>query len=120
MLFSSSLTQKLRRIPKRHWRDWFGPYSPVTNPKLPLLVSLVGFAKFAWFVAFKASARNWNFTFSETENVRKILKSVSKNPGPRRLFRPVLPKRAPVSSAQAQFDVHGTPCMVLPCTVFRK
>src|SRR5918996_3839653 len=100
-----SSTQKLSRIPKRHWRDWFGPYVDVIKPKVALLMSGCGFAKFAWFVALSASARNCNFTLSEKFSVRKMLKSVSKKPGPRSVLRPTVPNRAPVSGAHAQFDV---------------
>src|SRR5207237_9646835 len=52
------VVQKLNRIPKRHCRDWLGPYVAVTKPKLAAVTSEAGLAKFAWFVAFSASARN--------------------------------------------------------------
>src|ERR687891_1426195 len=100
-----SSIQKLSRMPKRHWRDWFGPYVDVIKPKVALLMSDCGLAKFAWFVALSASARNCNLTLSDKVNVRKMLKSVSKKPGPRRVFRPTDPKRAPVSGIHAQFAV---------------
>src|ERR1051325_7782574 len=100
-------------MPKRHCRDWFGPYVEVMKPKVALLMSGCGFAKFAWFVALSASARNCSFTLSEKLSVRKILKSVSKKPGPRSVLRPSDQKRAPVYGAQAQFDVQFTPSTVL-------
>src|SRR5688572_8057270 len=100
-------------MPKRHWRDWFGPYVDVIKPKVALLMSDCGLAKFAWFVALSASARNCKLTLSDKVNVRKMLKSVSKKPGPRRVFRPADPKRAPVSGAHAQFEVQFTPSTVL-------
>src|ERR1051326_1314607 len=112
-IFFSHASQKLSRIPKRHCRDWFGPYVEVMKPKVALLMSDCGFAKFAWLVAFSASARNCSLTFSEKLNVRYTLKSVSKKPGPRRVLRPTFPKRAPVSGAHAQFDVQFTPSTVL-------
>src|ERR1041385_7337578 len=98
---------------KRHCRDWFGPYVEGMKPKAALLMSRCGFARFGGVVAFSASARNCSFTLSEKLSVRKILKSVSKNPGPRSVLRPSDPKRAPVSGAQAQFDVQFTPSTVL-------
>src|SRR5689334_6053156 len=70
VFFSCHASQKLSRIPKRHCRDWFGPYVEVTNPKVALLMSDCGFAKFAWFVALSASARNCSLTCSEKLNVR--------------------------------------------------
>src|SRR4051812_22597519 len=72
-----------------------------------------GVAKFGGLKALSASRRSCRLTDSLSGKSRKRLRSRFLNPGPRRLFRPALPKRAPFSGAHAQPDVQFTPRIVL-------
>src|SRR6266542_6057490 len=65
----------------------------VTAPKLPALMLAFGLLKCGVFVTPNASASNWKVNRSDNLKSRVTLMSRLKNPGPRRILRPALPKK---------------------------
>src|SRR5271170_2648919 len=71
------------------------PCAPVILPSLPDPRFVVGLPTLTQFKALVASARNWNAIPCSKEKVRKIPRSMSRNPGPRMESRVTLPSAPP-------------------------
>src|SRR5262249_808639 len=82
--------------------------------KLELLALPLGLAKCGVLVRLNDSARNCTFHLSVNRNVRNRLKSMFTTPGPRMVFRPTVPNRAPVGLANAVVSNHVPSSPTLP------
>src|SRR5208282_230553 len=75
-------------------------------PKLGAFTMFWGISKFARLKILKISARNWTLADSPKRKLRRREKSQLPNPGPRRMFRPALPKVNALGVLKAEGSTH--------------